>query len=270
MTGWEEAKKGKLRVVLFLAGRGIGLDSLLQRSCGAPKSYEIVGALTTTPDSQAIPILEEWGIPWRCHDIHDFYRRQGARVSDLNLRPEFDRKSLELITEFHPSSLALYGYIYILSPVVLEAFPSRILNIHDSDLTLMNGDGKPRYRGLHATRDAILAGETSTCSTVHTATEELDAGPILVRSVPYPVHIELVKQARGWGALDILKAYAYAHREWMMRECWGPLMDTALELMGRGRVSISEGRVLMDGRVRHPEVGASYRPFTRQVGGDAS
>ena len=272
MTGWAGTKQGKLKVALFLAGRGVGLDTLLKKSCDPGKSYEIVGALITTPDSQTIPILNAWGVPWRCHDIHDFYHRQGAKVSDLSLRPEFDRKSLELISSFQPSCLALYGYIYILSPVALEAFPLRIINIHDSDLTMIDSNGKPKYRGLHSTRDAILAGETSTRSTVHLATEELDAGPILVRSASYPVHLELIKKARAWGALDILKAYAYAQREWMMRDSWAALMDVALDLMAQRRVFMKEGRAFVDESLRPLKMGfgASELPYSWQPGDDAA
>ncbi len=268
MTGWAGTKQGKLRVVLFLAGRGVGLDVLLQKGCDPGKSYEIVGALITTPESQAIPTLNAWGIPWRCHDIHDFYHRQGAKVSDLSLRPEFDRRSLELISDFQPSGLALYGYIYILSPVALEAFPLRVINIHDSDLNILDSNGKPKYRGLHSTRDAILTGETCTCSTVHLATEELDAGPILVRSAPYPVYLELIKKALDWGALDILKAYAYAHREWMMRDSWAALMDTALDLMAQERVYMQEGRILVDASLRPSRIssGPSEVPYHWQPG----
>jgi len=268
MTGWAGTKQGKLRVVLFLAGRGVGLDALLQKSCHPGKSYEIVGALITTPDSQAIPTLNAWDIPWRCHDIHDFYHRQGAKVSNLSLRPEFDRRSLELISDFQPSCLALYGYIYILSFVALEAFPLRVINIHDSDLNILDGNGKPRYRGLHSTRDAILTGETCTCSTVHLATEELDAGPILVRSAPYPVYLELIKKALSWGALDILKAYAYAHREWMMKDSWAALMDTALDLMAQERVYMQEGRILVDASLRPSRIssGPSEVPYHWQLG----
>ena len=248
MAGWRGTKGEKLRVVLLLAERATGLDSFLRRAREKGKSYEIVGALTTTPNSQAPPILERWGIPWRCHDIHDFYRCRGAEVRDMSLRPDFDRKSLELIADFRPSLLSLYGYIYILSGVVLEAYPFRIINIHDSDLTISDGEGRHRYRGLHGVREAILAGETFTYSTVHIVTEEVDGGPILIRSHPYPVHVELVRRAREWGALDILKAYAYAQREWMMRDSWGLLLDTSLELLGQGRVSIRGGRVFIDGR----------------------
>jgi phosphoribosylglycinamide formyltransferase-1 len=246
MTGWAGTQQGRLRVVIFLAGRGVGLDALLQKSCHPGKSYEIVGSLTTTPESQAIPTLNAWGIPWHCHDIHDFYKRRGAKVSDLTLRPEFDRKSLELISDFQPSCLALYGYIYIVSSVALEAFPLRVINIHDSDLNILDSNGKPKYRGLHSTRDAILAGETSTRSTIHLATEELDAGPILVRSTSYPVYLELIKKALDWGALDVLKAYAYAHREWMMRDSWAALMDAALNLIAQERVYMREERIFVE------------------------
>lgn len=227
----------KERVVLLVADRGAGLESLVRKSVEEKRSYQIVGALTTSPNSQAIPVLEQWGIPWRCHDIHDFYRSHEAKVRDLALRPEFDRISLERIAEFKPSLLALYGYIYVLSRTVLEAYPWRIINIHDSDLTVMNGDGGPKYRGLHSTREAILAGESFTRSTVHFATEELDAGPILVQSRPYPVHTELVERALELDALDSLKAYAYAHREWMIRDSWGELMDQALVMLSQGDVT---------------------------------
>jgi phosphoribosylglycinamide formyltransferase-1 len=249
MGEYRGMKNGKLRVVLFLAGRDTGLDYLLRRSREEGKSYEIVGALTTAPDGRSIPVLREWEIPWRCNDIHEFYRQRGAKVKDLSLRPEYDRLSLEMITEFEPTHLVLYGYIYILSPVALQAYPSRIINIHDSDLTIMNGDGGPKYRGLHSTRHAILAGETTTCSSVHIATEALDAGPILIQSRPYPVHTELVEQARRWEALDVLKAYAYAQREWMMRDSWGALMDTTLELLGQGKIYVQDGEVLTAARL---------------------
>ncbi len=248
MINGNGSKKKKRRVVLFLTERGAGLDSLLRRSVEEERSYEIVGALITSPNSQAIPVLEQWGIPWRHHDIHDFYRSHGTRVSDLTLRPDFDWKSLELIAEFQPSLLALYGYIYVLSRVALEAYPWRIINIHDSDLTIMNGDGRPKYRGLHSTREAIRMGESSVRSTVHLVTEELDAGPVLVLSRSYPIHTELVERALELNALDALKAYAYAHREWMIRDAWGTLIDTALELLAQERISIREGRVFIDGR----------------------
>lgn len=247
MTDWTALQRERLRVVLLLAGRGAGLDVLLKKSRQGEKSYRIVGALTTTPDSQAIPILEAWSIPWRCHDIREFSRRKEAKVRDLSLRHEFDQRSLDLIAEFEPSVLGLFGYIYILTRVMLDAFPWRVLNVHDSDLTVVDGGGRPKYPGIHATRDAILAGEAFTRSTVHFATDEVDAGPMLLLSRLYPIQAELLEWARGPGELDVLKAYAYAHREWMIRESWGCLLDMALELLGQGKVSVRHGTAFIDG-----------------------
>jgi phosphoribosylglycinamide formyltransferase-1 len=229
----ESVMSEKLRVALLLSEKDTGLEGLLSRAAKPGRSYEIVGAVATAPNSQALPILERWGIPHRCNDIREFHRSRNAEVRDRSLRPQYDRISLDFLSEFRPSAMALFGYLYVLSPAVLEAFPGRVLNIHDSDLTLMNGDGRPQYRGLHSTRDAILAGELFTRSTVHVATEEVDAGPILVRSLPYPVHISLVRRALEMGAMDLIKAYAYAHRGWMMRDGWGELMDNALTLLSQ-------------------------------------
>jgi methionyl-tRNA formyltransferase len=104
---------------------------------------------------------------------------------------------------------------------MLSAFPDRIFNIHDADVS------QRRFPGLHATRDAIVAGERATRSSAHIVTADVDAGPIVAVSREYPV-APLVRDALRWKAADIVRAYAYAHREWMMRDCWGELAVRAL------------------------------------------
>ena len=238
--------KEKLRVALLLGARGTGLSSLLDRRHKENKSYEIVGALTTTQDSQAIPVLRNRGIPCKCHSILNFYRQRSAPVQDLDVRCEFDRLSRNLLADFQPTVIVLYGYLYFVTRVLLEAYPFRIINVHDSDLSLVDWHGRPKYRGLHAVRDAIVAGETVTRSSVHLATSEIDCGPILARSKAYPIHLELVQQAREKGALHILKAYAYAQREWMIGDSWGPLLDQTLEAMGQETTQVGRSGVFTD------------------------
>ena len=46
----------------------------------------------------------------------------------------------------------------------------------------------------------------------------------------------MMEDARRWGAEDIVSAYAYAHREWMMRVAWGDLLDRAARMFARGEV----------------------------------
>jgi hypothetical protein len=69
--------------------------------------------------------------------------------------------------------------------------------------------------------------------------EEPDGGPPVVRSWPYPVS-PLVAHARSWDARDMLKAYAFAHQEWMIRGASGPLLSAALQLVASGTVDLDE------------------------------
>lgn len=150
--------------------------------------------------------------------------RQPPRGCD---RRSFDIQTAVMLAPYDVDAVVLLGYIYILTEPLLAAFPDRILNVHDADLSLRNEDGGPRYPGLHATRDAIVAGERETRSSVHLVTPELDSGPVLARSNPFPV-ASFVRVAAARGEQDIVRAYAYAQREWMMRSTWGALVFEAL------------------------------------------
>jgi hypothetical protein len=48
-----------------------------------------------------------------------------------------------------------------------------------------------------------------------------------------------VPDALAWNAADLLKAYSYAHQEWMIRLTWGPLLASALELVATGHVDLA-------------------------------
>ncbi|MGZ5440885.1 MAG: hypothetical protein ACXW5J_03220 [Thermoanaerobaculia bacterium] len=71
-------------------------------------------------------------------------------------------------------------------------------------------------------------------STLHVVTEKVDGGPILSLSRAYPV-APFVHQAAATGHMDIVKAYSYAQREWMMRDAWG---EMALGLVGGWRLAV--------------------------------
>jgi len=159
--------------------------------------------------------------------------RQPPRGCD---RRSFDIQTAAILAPYDVDAIVLLGYIYILTEPLLAAFPERILNVHDSDLTLRNDDGSPRYAGLHATRDAIYGGERETRSCVHIVTPELDAGPVVARSNAFPV-APFVRVAATRGEDDIVRAYAYAQREWMMRSTWGALAFEGLRRILPARVA---------------------------------
>lgn len=203
--------------------RAPGAEYLLHRDPGRGRAYELVVFVASDPGNADLGRFAAAGVPTRVHDIRAFYAARGARLTDLELRRDYDRELLRVLEPFRPDLVVLCGYLHILTPAVLDAYPGRVINIHDSDLATTRPDGRPKYRGLRSTRDAVLAGEPETRSTVHVVTPEVDGGPILLRSEAFPVH-RLVADARRLGAIDILKAYAYAQREWMMRTAWGPML----------------------------------------------
>lgn len=213
------------RVALLSTTRAPGLDYLLERR-------QLVAFIATDPANRDLARVAEAGIPAAVRDIRAFYATAGLPPRDLALRRAFDHQTAVLLAERHPDLIITCGYLHILTAPLLEAYPDRILNVHDSDL--------PSYPGLHATRDAVIAGERYTRSVVHVVTPGVDAGPVLVRSWAFPTH-PLVSDARRWGAVDILKAYAYAQREWMMRAAWGPLMDEAICRFADGATVMEAG-----------------------------
>ncbi len=266
-----DATLHELRVAILCSRRAPALPYLLDADSGRGRLWQLIACVTSDPESEAPRLLERAGIPAVTHDIAAFYRGRGARLSDLTVRQEYDRVSLDLLGPFRPDLVVLCGYLHIVTAPLLDAYPGRVINIHDSDLAITGPDGRPKYRGLRSTRDAIFVGEPETRSTVHLVTPEVDVGPLLVRSWPFPTH-PLVAAACGWGAADILKAYAYAQREWMMRAAWGPLLARAIELLALGEVRFLNGRVVVAGALGPEELSpeaalGTVRDLVRQAGG---
>ncbi len=92
-------------------------------------------------------------------------------------RHEFDREVVQWLHDRQAEIVCLAGFMRLLSPLFIEAFPNRILNIHPSLL--------PAFPGLHAQRQALEWGARITGCTVHFVDEKLDHGLIILQqSVP--------------------------------------------------------------------------------------
>ena len=211
-----------LRVAVLCSHRAPGLSFLLTEDPNRGSLYDLVCCLSSEEESEARAEAESAGLPFLSHPIARFSQARGVRRADLAARVDYDRETLALLEPYRPDLLLLSSYLLIVTEPLLRAFPDRIVNVHHADLTK-----RPRYAGLRAVRDAIFAGEMETRATAHLVTERLDDGPILWLSGPFPVS-PLVRDALSWGATDVLKAYTYAHQEWMIRSAWGPLLSEAI------------------------------------------
>jgi len=253
-----------LRVAVLTSRRAPGLDHLLERDPARGPLYEIVAGVASDPESEALPALRRAGVPAVCHDLGAFCAAWGGKRGDLALRREYDAGTVRHLVSYRPDLIVLCGYLHIVTVPLLAAFPGAVINLHDADLTVVDGDGHPLFRGLHSTYDALAAGRSETRSTVHLVTTEVDHGPPLVRSWGFPSH-PLIQDARRWGADRMLKAYAYAQREWMMRAAWGPLLARAVRLFALDQVRVLNGRAAIAGRLGPEQLEPESPPLPRMA-----
>jgi phosphoribosylglycinamide formyltransferase-1 len=143
------------RVAILISGRGSNMRALVENATG----YEV--ALVASNK------VEAPGLDWA--------RAQGVETWALASkgvgREEYDRILSETLSEHDIGTIALAGYMRILSPSFVGQWEGRILNIHPSLL--------PKYRGLDTHARALEAGDRAGGCSVHIVTEELDAGQVL-------------------------------------------------------------------------------------------
>jgi folate-dependent phosphoribosylglycinamide formyltransferase PurN len=233
-----------LRVAVLSSRRAPGLSDLLEDPQRG-SLYELVGAVSTEDEFADEPALDNAGVPVIHHPIRRFSRDRGKPVTNLAARRDYDLQTVDLLRVLKPELLLLSCYLYVLTYPFLRALPDRIVNVHGSDLTELHPSGLPRYMGLTAVADAIFAGERETRATAHWVTDEVDRGTPILRSRPFPVS-PLAESARSRGDTRMLKAYAFAHEEWMLHEAWGPLLRGVTRLIATRRIALG-GRPTANG-----------------------
>jgi len=111
----------------------------------------------------------------------DLAREAGVEVDVVereSFSQDFDRvaytnRVIDALKRNQIDVVAMAGFGTVLSPEIFDVYPGRILNTHPALL--------PAFKGWHAVRDALNAGVKITGTTVHLATVEVDAGPILAQ-----------------------------------------------------------------------------------------
>ena len=224
------ARSGRcLKVAVLCSHRAPGLVQLLNRDARRGIDYEIVCCITSSDTFSEEVRVERRGVPCLPHSIRTFCRDRGAELQDMVARAAYDGLTLELLTPYNPDVVLLVGYRLLLTRAVLDTFDGRIINIHHADLTRRDENGAPRFAGLSAVRDALIAGEPETRATSHVITDRLCEGPVMLRSWSFPTPA-VAEWARERNASDVLRAAAWAQEQWMLREAWGPMLTRTLEL----------------------------------------
>jgi len=155
----------KKKVAVFLSGRGSNFEALYRYSRDhVDAAYTIERVFSDKCRAPGFLKAREWDIPTlhlSRRDFADAPSWEEAIVSRLKA------DGIELI--------CLAGYMRLVGPVLLQAFPGAIINIHPSLL--------PAFPGLHAQRQALDYGVRFTGCTVHLVDGGMDTGPILDQAV---------------------------------------------------------------------------------------
>ena len=143
------------RVAILISGRGSNMRALVERA----KGYEIALIASNKPGAAGIEWARSRGLPvW-------------ALESKGVPKEKFDRDLAAVLDQHGVGTIALAGFMRILSPWFVEEWRDHIVNIHPSLL--------PKYRGLDTHARAIENGDSKSGCSVHIVTEELDAGAVL-------------------------------------------------------------------------------------------
>lgn len=156
------------RLGVLISGRGSNLQAILDAIADRRLDASVAVVVSNVAGAAGLERARAAGVPTLVLDHREFPTRgafDGALVAALRAH------AVDLV--------CLAGFMRLLSPGFVEAFPRAILNIHPSLL--------PAFPGLHAQRQALCHGVKVTGATVHLVDAQLDAGPI-IRQVAVPVH----------------------------------------------------------------------------------
>jgi phosphoribosylglycinamide formyltransferase-1 len=153
-----------MRFAVLASGGGTNLQALLDAQAKnelEPGRIVLVGA--NVPGCGALSRAEKAGVPTFCLDHKSFAGREA-----------FDAALLETLRKHAVEAVVLAGFMRLLTPSFLEAFPARIINVHPSLL--------PAFPGVHSQAQAFRYGVKVAGCTVHFVDAGMDTGAIIAQS----------------------------------------------------------------------------------------
>ena len=157
-----------LRVGVLVSGGGTNLQAIMDAvDSGKITNAEISLVVSNNPGAYALNRAESRGIPAKCISPKTFENRE-----------EFHKALLLELQENKIDLVVLAGFLVAIPPMIVEAYPSRIINIHPSLIPSFCGVG---FYGLHVHEGVLARGVKVTGATVHFVDTGTDTGPIILQ-----------------------------------------------------------------------------------------
>ena len=154
-------------IVVLISGRGsnfVAIAQACERENWAAEGIRISLVLSNRPDAAGLERAKEMGIETAVVDHKAFETRE-----------DFERAMIEIIDKHNPDVVVLAGFMRVLTPVFVDHYEGKILNIHPALL--------PLFKGLDTHNRALQAGVRVHGCTVHFVSSELDGGAIIGQAV---------------------------------------------------------------------------------------
>lgn len=202
-----------LNIAVLVSGSGTNLQALIDAVAAGRIDGRIAAVISSRPGVYALERARRAGIPaWTVE------RRQYAS-------PEaFDAALLAGLRQAHAELVVLAGFLSILGPGVIRAYPDRIVNVHPSLIPAFCGKG---YYGLRVHEAVLRRGVKVTGATVHFVNEVPDGGAILLQKA---VAVEPDDTP------ETLQRRVMEQAEWR-------ILPRAVALICKGAVTVEDGRV---------------------------
>ncbi len=153
-----------LKLGVLISGGGSNLQSIIDHIEKGKLAAQIKIVVSNNAQVYGLMRAQKHGIPCAVLNHQDFANRE-----------DFDRELIRILQNAEVGLVVLAGFMRILTPSFLRAFPRKIINIHPALL--------PAFPGTHVQQKAIDYGVKFSGCTVHFVDEGVDTGPIIIQAV---------------------------------------------------------------------------------------
>ncbi|MEP0754709.1 phosphoribosylglycinamide formyltransferase [Trichocoleus sp. Lan] len=152
-----------LKLGVMASGTGSNFEAVAEAIAQQQLNAEIKVLIYNNPGAKAATRAEGWGVPTVLLNHRDF-----------NSREALDQTIVETLQQYEVEWVIMAGWMRVVTQVLVDAYPDRMINIHPSLL--------PSFKGIRAVEQALNAGVKITGCTVHLVNVEVDSGKILLQA----------------------------------------------------------------------------------------
>lgn len=152
-----------LKIGIMASGNGSNFEVIAQAIADGKINAKIQVLIYNNPDAKAAIKAEKWGVESVLLNHRDYKSRE-----------KFDSKIVQILQQYDVKFVIMAGWMRLVTQVLIDAFPQRMINIHPSLL--------PSFKGVQAVEQALAARVKITGCTVHLISLEVDSGEILIQA----------------------------------------------------------------------------------------